>query len=85
MHDIAAVNKQVKDKSFFYRLTLYTHHYSEKDTQSENNYDCKQPLFKDRQNVCLNLNLQNQFFRLQLAKSTLVLLKIYRNCGTRRL
>ena len=37
VHDIAAVNKQVKDKSFLYWLTLYTHHYSEKDTQSENN------------------------------------------------
>lgn len=65
VHDIAAANKQAKDKSFIYWLTLNTHHpYSEKDIQGEPSYDCQQPLFKGRQEACRNLNLQHQFFQI---------------------
>lgn len=65
VHDVSAANKAAKGKSFIYWLTLNTHHpYSELDMLDKNTYDCKQPLFKGRQEACRNLNLQNQFFQI---------------------
>ncbi|MCO6504684.1 MAG: sulfatase-like hydrolase/transferase [Snodgrassella sp.] len=65
VHDISIANREAKDKSFIYWLTLNTHHpYSERDMLGQNRFDCKQALFEGREEACRNLNLQHQFFQI---------------------
>jgi phosphoglycerol transferase MdoB-like AlkP superfamily enzyme len=65
VHDISTANREAKDKSFIYWLTLNTHHpYSERDMLDKNRFDCQQALFEGRKEACRNLNLQHQFFQI---------------------